>query len=232
MRHILFFQASIAAALLLSACGLEERLPVEMVQMEQSRPLSDEASLDADVRLDVGSIEISGESSSKLYALDLEYDKANYQPEINYDQAGSREGRLFFKLEGANKFRSQRHANRLRLNLSDALPVSLRINNGVGESRLALSRLRLTRLDLEAGVGGAKLSAYEPNAPAVEAGLQRHDLVLRVGEVTVRTLDDYARAVRTAKRGDIIRLLVARYARPGPGCEDRVSYLWVAFAKR
>jgi hypothetical protein len=48
----------------------------------------------------------------------------------------------------------------------------------------------------------------------------------------VRSLDDYARAVRAAKRGDIIRLLVARYGRPGPGCDDRVSYLWVAFAKR
>jgi serine protease Do len=81
-------------------------------------------------------------------------------------------------------------------------------------------------------VAGVIVTGYEPNAPAIEAGLLRHDLVLRVGEVTVRTLDDYARAVRTAKRGDILRLLVARHARPGPGCEDRVSYLWVAFAKR
>jgi len=81
-------------------------------------------------------------------------------------------------------------------------------------------------------VEGLMVSAYEPNAPAVEAGLQRYDLVLRVGEVTLRTLNDYARAVRAAKRGDIIRLLVARYTRPGPGCEDHVSYLWVAFAKR
>jgi S1-C subfamily serine protease len=76
------------------------------------------------------------------------------------------------------------------------------------------------------------VSSYESNAPAVEAGLLRYDLVLRVGEVTVRTLDDYARAVRSAKRGEILRLLVARYPGPGPGCEDRVSYLWVAFSKR
>jgi S1-C subfamily serine protease len=76
------------------------------------------------------------------------------------------------------------------------------------------------------------VTGYEPDAPAVEAGLLRHDLVLRVGEAPVRTLDDYARAVRAAKKGEILRLLVARYARPGPGCEDRVTYLWVAFAKR
>jgi serine protease Do len=81
-------------------------------------------------------------------------------------------------------------------------------------------------------VQGVMVSGYEPNAPAVEAGLLRYDLVLRVGEVAVRTLDDYARAVRAAKRGEVLRLLVARYPGPGPGCEDRVSYLWVAFAKR
>ena len=81
-------------------------------------------------------------------------------------------------------------------------------------------------------VGGVIVSGYEPNAPAVEAGLLRYDAVLRVGEVVVRTLDDYARAVRAAKKGAILRLLVARYPSPGAGCEDRASYLWVAFAKR
>jgi serine protease Do len=81
-------------------------------------------------------------------------------------------------------------------------------------------------------VSGVMVSAYEPSAPAVEAGLLRYDLVLRVGEVAVRTLDDYARAVRAAKRGEILRLLVARYPNAGAGCEDRVSYLWVAFARR
>jgi hypothetical protein len=192
MRYI-FLQAGIAAALLLSACGLEDRIPAEMVQMDQSRPLGNEASLDTDVTLDVGSIEISGESSSKLYELDLEYDKANYQPEINYDQAGSREGRLSFKLESQNKLRNQQHTNRLRLNLSDTLPVSLRINSGVGDSRLALSRLRLTRLDLEAGVGSAKLSSYEPNATICDEIRLRNGVgsldAVGLGNLNFRRLD-------------------------------------------
>ena len=192
MRYI-FLQAGIAAALLLSACGLEDRIPAEMVQMDQSRPLGNEASLDTDVTLDVGSIEISGESSSKLYVLDLEYDKANYQPEINYDQAGSREGRLSFKLESQNKLRNQQHTNRLRLNLSDTLPVSLRINSGVGDSRLALSRLRLTRLDLEAGVGSAKLSSYEPNATICDEIRLRNGVgsldAVGLGNLNFRRLD-------------------------------------------
>ena len=189
----IFLQTGIAAALLLSACGLEDSIPAEMVQTDQSRPLGNEASLDTDVTLDVGSIEISGESSSKLYEIDLEYDKANYQPEINYDQAGSREGRLSFKLESPNKLRNQQHTNRLRLNLSDTLPVSLRINSGVGDSRLALSRLRLTRLDLEAGVGSAKLSSYEPNATICDEIRLRNGVgsldAVGLGNLNFRRLD-------------------------------------------
>jgi S1-C subfamily serine protease len=81
-------------------------------------------------------------------------------------------------------------------------------------------------------VAGVMVSAYEPHSPAVEAGLLKFDLVLRVGDVTIRALDDYARAVRAAKKGEILRLLVARYPNASAGCEERVSYLWVAFAKR
>jgi len=189
----IFLQAGIAAALLLSACGLEDSIPAEMVQTDQSRPLSNETSLKADITLDVGTIEISGESSSKLYEIDLEYDKANYQPEINYDQAGSGEGRLSFKLESSNKFRSQRQVNRLRLNLSRAVPVNLRINHGVGELRLALSQLRLTGLDLEAGVGGAKLSSYEPNATVCDEVRLRNGVggldAVGLGNLNFRRLD-------------------------------------------
>jgi serine protease Do len=103
--------------------------------------------------------------------------------------------------------------------------------SALGIEVAALSPTVARRLGL-CPVQGVMVSAYEPNAPAVEAGLLRYDLVLRVGEVQVRSLDDYARAVRAAKRGEVLRLLVARYSGSGPGCEDGVSYLWVGFAKR
>jgi serine protease Do len=110
-------------------------------------------------------------------------------------------------------------------------PVPLATPSALGIEVAAITPPVARRLGL-CPFQGVMVSAYEPNAPAVEAGLLRYDLVLRVGEVAVRTLDDYARAVRAAKRGDVIRLLVARYPNPGSACEDRVSYLWVAFAKR
>jgi serine protease Do len=69
---------------------------------------------------------------------------------------------------------------------------------------------------------GVVVMSVEPESPAVEAGVERGDLILRVAEVPVTTLDDYAHAVRAVPRGDMIRMLVRRDGKN----------LWVAFAKR
>lgn len=167
MRNVVWM-SSMTAVLLLSGCNLEERVPVEMAKIEKSSPVGNASSLQADISLDIGSLEISGEKSPNLYSLDLEYDRASYQPEINYDQGSGGEGRLSLKLESIHKrgIRDERRNNRLLLNLTDSLPVSIKVNTGVGDARLALSRLHLTRLDLQSGVSDARLSAYDPN-PAV-----------------------------------------------------------------
>ena len=155
--------ACVAMAFLAAGCGMEQQIPVEMVAMDQTRPVAGESSLAANVRFDVGALEISAENAPNLYSMNLEYDKAAYNPDINYSA-----GRLAIRLESAHKLgiRGQRQNNRLRLNLTDAIPLNLDVNTGVGETRLALSRLRITRLNLEAGVGSTRLSAYDPN-PAI-----------------------------------------------------------------
>jgi serine protease Do len=81
-------------------------------------------------------------------------------------------------------------------------------------------------------VAGVMVTSYEPTSPAVEAGLSKYDLVVRVGDASIRTLDDYARAVRAVPAGGLLRLLVARFPSQSPGCEDRAAFQWVAFPKR
>ncbi|HEY3358775.1 MAG TPA: trypsin-like peptidase domain-containing protein [Polyangia bacterium] len=81
-------------------------------------------------------------------------------------------------------------------------------------------------------VAGVMVTSYEPSAPAVEAGLSKYDLVVRVGDAQIRTLDDYARAVRAVPPGGVLRLLVARFPAGTVGCEDRAAFQWVAFPKR
>ena len=194
MKRFLWM-ANTAAAFLLYGCVLNERVPVEMASLEKSQPMGNESSLKAEVRLDIGALEISSESASRLYSLDLEYDKASYQPAIDYQPAAGGQGRLLLKLESARRggIRSERHSNRMRLSLTDAIPVNLQVRAGVGDSRLTLSRLRLTSLDLESGVGGARISAYEPNPVTCEEIRLRNGVgsldAIGLGNLNFRRLD-------------------------------------------
>jgi hypothetical protein len=140
-----------------------------MTSMRQSQPLGQERALESTIRFDIGSLEItSSRKSPDLYSFDLEYDRASYQPEIQYD-SGS-EGRLSLDLHSTNRrgLRRQRQSNRLRLVLADSIPLSLKVNAGVGDARLSLSGMKISRMEFDSGVGGAKISSYEPNAVPCE----------------------------------------------------------------
>lgn len=158
----LFWNAGLAATLLLSACNLTEHIPAEMVSMDQSRPIGKESALEADISVDVGALEIQKDGPSSLYSFNLEYDKASYIPDVNYD-AGN--GQLSLKLQGAHRggLHSEGNTNRLQLRLTDAVPLRLKVNMGVGDARLTLSSLRLSRLDIEGGVGAARINTYDAN---------------------------------------------------------------------
>jgi serine protease Do len=69
---------------------------------------------------------------------------------------------------------------------------------------------------------GVVVMSVEPDSPAVEAGIERGDIIVRVGEVTVSGLDDYAHAVRGTPHGEMLRLLVKRDGKN----------TWFAFQKR
>jgi hypothetical protein len=187
-----FWKTGVAATLLLSGCSTDQRVAVEMDRIEQSRPLGTETSLRADISVDVGSLDIQGGSAAILYALDLEYDKASYRPETDYDGSSAR---LTVKLEGTHKggIRTQPHANRLQLKLTETLPVSLKVNTGVGDARLSLSRVRVNRLDIESGVGAARINTYDPNPIVCEEIRLRNGVgsldAVGLGNLNFRVLD-------------------------------------------
>ena len=148
-------------------CYFEERVPIDMVSMDQSRPLGNESSLESTIRFDVGSLEISGaQTPDSLYSLDLLYDRASYEPEIQYSSAFEGEkGRFSFSLESTHHMgiRKERYNNQLRVGFTESIPLKLEVIAGVGDARLSLSGIKLAQMDFESGVGGAKILAYEPN---------------------------------------------------------------------
>jgi uncharacterized protein DUF2154 len=159
--------------LIFAGCNFDERVPTEMVSMKQARPLGKEKSLESSIWLDVGSLEIKGAGKSEpLYSMNLEYDKASYTPDVNYSSASMDEkGRLLLKLESIHKMgiRRQGHSNTLRLAFNDSVPLDLDLNTGVVDARLSLSGMKIARLRFESGVGGGRMSAYEPNSIPCES---------------------------------------------------------------
>jgi serine protease Do len=69
---------------------------------------------------------------------------------------------------------------------------------------------------------GVVVMSVEPESPATESGLERGDIIVRVGDLPIGTLDDYAKAIRTVAHGDMLRILVKREGKN----------TWFAFQKR
>jgi hypothetical protein len=155
-----------------AGCDFEDRAPIDMATVSQSQTLDKEKSLDATVRLDIGSLEISSEKHAGiLYSYDLLYDKAGFAPDLQYNPVlGGTDGRLFFSLRNIRRtgIHPQRSNSKLRVAFGNSIPLSLKINAGVGDARLSLSSLKISRLDFESGVGEAKISSYELNPISCE----------------------------------------------------------------
>ena len=73
---------------------------------------------------------------------------------------------------------------------------------------------------------GLVIMTVEPGSPALEAGVERGDVILRVADRPVATLAEYATAMKSVTPGQMIRLLVRR--------EERKQWhnMWLAFVKR
>jgi serine protease Do len=94
---------------------------------------------------------------------------------------------------------------------------------GVTVSELTPSLAR--QIGYEEGRGLIVMSV-EAGSPAMDSGVERGDIVLRVGDVRVQSLEEYARALRDVGKGQLVRLLLRR--------EERKQWhnVWVAFARR
>ena len=177
---------ALALVLVWSTAGCDEFIDtrVEMDTFRQSQPLDDFESLEVHIEYDIGNLEISEGSDDELYSIDLEYDRLHFDPDLDFDGAGSRAS-LTFDLDSVGRgFSGDRFNNDLLLRLNPDIPIDLRLSTGVTESHLDLTGLGLTRLRLDGGVGRTEilfgeLSAEEMDDLDVEAG---------VGDVTIRSI--------------------------------------------
>ena len=89
-------------------------------------------------------------------------------------------------------------------------------------SPLGMMVSELSPSQRDRGLKGVVVRTLEPGSPASEAGLERGDLLLQVGDAALDGLDDYRRVVGRLPPGALIRVL---------GRRDGRSF-WAAFTKR
>jgi hypothetical protein len=149
-----------------AGCDFEPYIPAEMETIQQSQVYNEEKTLNADVRFDVGELEITcGKEMTSLYTSDLEYDKSGFEPDVQYNSDSTGEGRFSFSLPRIHKpgLRKEGFSNSLRLQFTDSIPLNLEVDTEMANTRLSLSGLRVSGIVFESGFGSAKLSVYEPN---------------------------------------------------------------------
>ncbi|HEX6384160.1 MAG TPA: toast rack family protein [Anaerolineae bacterium] len=200
----------VLAGILLLATGCDLiRLQVGPTETEtQSVELGDAESVDVNINMGVGELNVSGGAGNLLDAT-FTFNVDEWRPEVDYDVSGGR-GRLTIEQPGElpEGIPDDDVTYRWDLQLSDDVPMDLEVNLGVGESELDLSGLFLTGLTMNLGVGQTTvdLSGAWPDS---------FDVAIRggVGETTVRLPRDVG--VRVSTRTGIGNIVVNDLNRSG-----------------
>jgi hypothetical protein len=161
----------------LAACN--EGARVGDLQTEtQTVELSDADSVDVEIQMGAGNLEVSGGASELLEAT-FTYNVEELNPQATYSN-----GRLEIKDSDVDEsirslFDLDEYRNEWDLRLNDATPMEMNINLGAGRSNLDLSTLALTSLTMDGGAGEIVLDLSDSQS------LGRLDFRIGVGNSTI-----------------------------------------------
>lgn len=144
----------------------------------------DAASVDVEIQMGAGELDVSGGASDLLEA-SFTYNVAELDPEATYTG-----GRLEVKDAGVEMslqslFDIDEFRNQWDLKFAEDVPMEMTIDLGAGRSNLALGSLALTSLDIRGGAGEVDLDLGGSQS------LRRFDFDLGAGGVTIDLTGDW-----------------------------------------
>ncbi len=168
--------------LVLSACDTVTG-PADIQVMRESRPLAESKEFTAEVKYDVGRLEILPATDDNLFSLDLQYDRRLYDPKFTFN-AGDHAS-MDFDMNGRQGFNpGRRQDNELTLRLTDKVPLDLNLTSGVSESNLEMSGMKVRRMRLRGGVGKTEVTFDKPTGQVMSS----LDVESGVGEIIIHGL--------------------------------------------
>lgn len=177
-------QVEVAALLILiavtfAATACDRGLRVGDLQTKsQTIELGDDESVNVDIQMGAGELDVSG-GASELLEASFTYNVAELDPRATYA-----DGRLEVKESGvdegiASLFDLGEFHNEWDLKLNEDVPMEMHVDLGAGRSNLALGALALTGLNITGGAGDVDLDLNGSQY------LRRLDFEMGAGEVTI-----------------------------------------------
>ena len=143
---------------------IEVRVPSveigEVLEKEETVPLSGEESVEVDIGFGAGKLEIGAGSDDVLLNGRFVYNVSEWEPDVRYEsgELSIQQGRAESIPLGEMSIR-----NEWRLAFSPEVPLELNLRMGAGEGSLDLTGLQLDELDLDIGAGNLEIRFEERN---------------------------------------------------------------------
>lgn len=184
----------VAAVLTTTGCELiVRRVERPITNDEVDLPLDGAKKLDARLRIGVGELEVKGGTAGAIDG-EFRYTRDDWKPQTDYAVLGDT-GRLEVLQGDADDLGFGAHRNEWEIALPEDVPLDLRVESGVGQSRLDLGDLDLRKLDVRLGTGeiDIDLTGIDHDVEAdVEGG---------VGEITITVPEGVGVRIVGAKDG-------------------------------
>lgn len=173
----------IAVVFIATACDGGVRVG-DLQTKSQTVELGDADSVDVEIQMGAGELDVSGGASELLEAT-FTYNVEELNPRASYDN-----GRLVVEdSDVAEGFGSlldlDEYRNEWDLKLNEDVPMVMTINLGAGLSHLALGALALTSLNINGGAGDVDVDLTGSQS------LSRFDFEMGAGEVTIDLTGDW-----------------------------------------
>jgi hypothetical protein len=176
----------VAAAVLLGSCGTQR--VGEMQRESRMVDLENAQSVDAELRMGAGELNVSGGADALIEA-DFSYNVSDWKPEVDYEVSGDTGELIVEQGSGEGILAGGDARNEWEVRFNDEVPIDLSVQMGAGESDLDLDSLTLTGLDLEMGAGKTTVDLtgdYSQDLDAIIQGGVGEATVLLPSEVGVR----------------------------------------------
>lgn len=135
------------------AYGRGEPLAIgDMVTDTHSFELGEVRSLDLDLDVNIGSLRVAG-GADALADAEFRYNIPDWKPRIDYRESGGRASLTIKQPDHQERAIPNKAQNNWEIDVNNGVPVSLRLDVGIGESVLVLGGTSLTSLDIDQGIG-------------------------------------------------------------------------------